>query len=89
MDLKLGMKTESLAHLGGLNYSENRIIIHVKTLYITKTVITMMKNSSEQRKAFANKSRFGGIAKHVLFEIMLPKLHFIICNNPAHQTLKF
>ena len=83
------MKTESVAHLGGLNYSENRIIIHVKTVYISKTVITMMKNSSEQKKAFANKSRFGGIAKRVQFEIMLPELHFITRYNPAHQTLKF
>ena len=46
----------------------------------------MMKNSSGQRKA--NKSRFGEIVKYMLFEIMLPELHFIIYYNPANQTLK-
>lgn len=68
------------------NYCEN-IIIDVKTMYKSKIlVIMMMKNSSGQKKA--NKSRFGEIAKYMLFKIMLPELHFIIYYNPANQTLK-
>ena len=46
----------------------------------------MMKNSSRQKKA--NESRFGEIAKYMLFEIMLSELHFTIYYNPANQTVK-
>ena len=64
------------------------IIIHVKTMYKSNilVIMMMMKNSSGQKKA--NKSRFGEITKYMLFEIMLPELHFIIYYNPANQTLK-
>lgn len=43
------------------------IIIHVKTMYKSKilVIMMMMKNSSGQKKA--NKSRFGEIAKYMLF----------------------
>ena len=64
------------------------IIIHVKTMYKSKilVIMMMMKNSSTQKKA--NESRFGEIAKYMLFEIMLSELHFIIYYNPANQTVK-
>lgn len=64
------------------------IIIHVKTMYKSKilVIMMMMKNSSRQKKA--NESRFGEIAKYMLFKIMLSELHFIIYYNPANQTVK-
>lgn len=85
MDLKLGMKIESVAALCGLNYCENKIITHMKTIHKSKILVIVIwtNNSSGLKKVLANKSRFGRTTRHMLFEIMLPELHFKICYNPA------
>ena len=44
--------------------------------------------STLPRQKKANESRFGEIAKYMLFEIMLSELHFTIYYNPANQTVK-
>lgn len=46
------------------------IIIHVKTMYKSKILVIMMMKNSSGRKV-TNKSRFGEIAKYMLFKIML------------------
>lgn len=72
-----------------MNYCENKIIIHVKTIYKPKTLST--NNDDEELKWVEknlSKYHIEGNASSMLFKKMLPELHFRISYKSTLSHLK-